>query len=239
VELLDATGIPTGYMILSVIHRLPPPPPPPPDYHATTDDSWVEIGFGEPGLPPIPADFFGPGSDPFDGGVVMAGDPIDPGTLGATSTILQRSDEPVLPEDLPGASGMVEIEIIALSLVSTAPITVTYNGGLDPEFWNVHVGLSAIPPPFVGWLSATKTHQNGGTFDSGLYVQPLFRFTKVGDPGEVRILDTGVEGYEWLELYSSGVPFVHSVFPGLNVFRDPGTKWVSGIDQVDPLDPAS
>ena len=35
--------------------------------------------FGAPGLPALPADFFGPGSDPFEGHVALApGAPLDP-----------------------------------------------------------------------------------------------------------------------------------------------------------------
>ena len=215
--------------------------PPPPDYHGTyydplyPADSWAVFGTTE--LPPIPADYFGPGSDPFEGQVYMKGDPIDPATSEA-STIMQRSADPVLPAEVPPASGTVELEIVELSLVSTDPITVTYMGGQDPEEWDVRVDLSDILAP-MGSLTATKTHNNGGTFDSTLHVQPRFTFTKVGDPGDIRVLDTGFAGIAPIAMNTNDAPFVHSVSPHLAVFYDPAAQWVSGINEITPGDPSS
>ena len=47
----------------------------PEDFFSTS--AGPEVGgsgmqFGTPGLPPLPADFFGPGSDPFDGRIDLA-----------------------------------------------------------------------------------------------------------------------------------------------------------------------
>ncbi|MBI2433232.1 MAG: hypothetical protein HYV26_10205 [Candidatus Hydrogenedentes bacterium] len=79
---------------------------------------------------PIPADFFDPGSQPFDGVIPLQGVPLEttplcPGTgLGDADTIVQRMEA----ADLSGLASFdtVPIEIVALHLVSVAPITVSY-----------------------------------------------------------------------------------------------------------------
>ncbi len=121
-----------------------------PDLHATVSGSepngtFVEFGTGN--LPAIPADFFGPGSDPFTGQIELDGFPFDPLAFGDADTIIQRSYEPVSPSLGEPNAGTVEIEIIELSLISIQPITVTYNGGQDPEEWFVDVRLSDTPSP--------------------------------------------------------------------------------------------
>jgi hypothetical protein len=70
--------------------------------------------------------------------------------------------------------------------VSVDPIVVTYNGGLNPELWDVNVCLSATQT--TGNMIVYKTHDNGGTFDSDLPVVPLFTFTRQSD-SEERALD--------------------------------------------------
>ena len=65
----------------------------------------------------------------------------------------------------------VEVEVVALNLKSTDPIEVTYNGGQDPEYWNVAVDLSVVTPP-PGTITAVKMHCNGGTYTSELHVKP-------------------------------------------------------------------
>lgn len=158
--------------------------------------------FGAPDSTPIPADFFEPGSDPFDGVVCLRGSPLGPtafGDFGFADTLIRRSGDPFdrcdIPPSFPSDPVTVDIEIVALSLVSIEPITVTFNGGQNPELWDVEVSLSPTTTPPPGTLTATKTHCNGGTYvvDS-LSVQPLFTFTKVADPGQVLELDTGLEG---------------------------------------------
>ncbi|MFH0982300.1 MAG: hypothetical protein V2A79_12275 [Planctomycetota bacterium] len=136
---------------------------------------------------PIPSDFFGPGSDPFDGIIVLGG-----GTGGWIDTIMARLSQLCIPEPPPG-TGDVPIELMQLSLVSCAPITVTYFGGGSLEQWDVSVGLSAtVPPP--GTLTATKTSGLGGTFSADFYVQPVYIFTRVLPPNDQRIFDTGAQG---------------------------------------------
>jgi len=126
---------------------------------------------------PIPGGFFGPGSDPFMGRVVLRGEPLrtsPPNALGSTDTIVRRLSHVNVP--IGGSPQPVPIEIVALNLVSCQPITVTYNNGTNPEAWTVNVRLSNQPQQ-VGQMMISASHQDGGTFDSQLFVTPQFIFT--------------------------------------------------------------
>jgi hypothetical protein len=198
--------------------------------------------FDVTGSPPIPADFFGPGSDPFSDPICLRGVPLGPtayGDFGQADTLIQRSADPFdrceFPD--PGVEVTVDVEIVALSLESVAPITVTYNGGQDPEEWNVAVDLSEVhtdadpnDPP-IGTLTARKEHCNGGTYTSVLHVQPRFTFTKVGEPGEVRVLDRGLEEIPPVVLDASAIPqnWVSVPDPALNLVNPICTDFHPGL----------
>jgi len=174
--------------------RAPAEPTAPPyiDGWTTSPGQCHQFGVA-PESPPIPADFFDPGSDPFVGQVCLQGEPLG-GPFQILDTIIERERDPFSRCELPGANEeTVMIEIVELSLRGIDPITVTYDGGGSPEQWDVQVDLSDAPSP-PGTLTATKTHCNGGTYVSTLPVRPRFTFTLVGNPGEVRVLDTGLEG---------------------------------------------
>ncbi len=158
------------------------------------DDGLIPAGIDEWATPcgqsffdfnpdPIPENFFDPGSLPFEGVIELGGD-----GLGA-DTRIERLQDMLLPE--PGNVATVPIQIVELNLQSCSPITVVTNG--NPIEWDVQIDLSTIPPP-ASSLTATKTHCNGGTYSSVLQVQPRFTFTRVDDPLEVRVLDSGQDG---------------------------------------------
>src|SRR2546427_58918 len=86
-------------------------------------------------LTQIPAGFFDPGSDPFPDFIPLQGSPLAAGAT--TDTVIRRLDtaKPHGPDHI----DTIRIEIVSLSLVSSSPITVTYNGGLNPELWDVRV----------------------------------------------------------------------------------------------------
>jgi hypothetical protein len=143
--------------------------------------------FQDFGANPIPAGFFGPGSDPFSGKVVYGGQPIAPlSPLGPTDTIVQRKAAGSLVN--PGDSFVVPIEIVALNLVSVNPITVTYNGGQLPEQWNVGACLSSAAPQQQGSMTVRLgpcAPGEGGTFSSQLPVLPKLTFTRtLPSPGQ-------------------------------------------------------
>ena len=80
------------------------------------------------------------------------------------------------PEPLP-TSATVPVEIVALDLVSCQPIQVGNSGD-----WDVQVSLSNPQPQ--GQMTATKLDPNGGVFSATLLVQPVYTFTRVGNPGD-------------------------------------------------------
>jgi len=141
------------------------------DYWATVD---ARIEFDDSnGVPVIPADFFGPGSDPFDGRIYMKGEPLDPNT-GLADMVIRRSEDASM--DTPPET--IDIEIIALNLVSTEPIRVTYDGGMTESFFDVSMKI-APSRPSNGTMTITGNN-NGGTFTFDVNSSPQFIFTPVG-----------------------------------------------------------
>jgi len=167
------------------------------------DDLWITPPGSVTGYSfqdtPLPADFFGPGSDPFDGRVYLKGVPFDcfdpdgPGPeinycgLLPTDTIVRR-----LTDAGPTFPATVQIEIVELSLRSVQPITVSYFGGASFETWDViaEVHIDAAtgnvdPPQTAGTMTIRHEHADGGTFDSTLPVVANLTFVQVGGPGVV------------------------------------------------------
>ena len=123
---------------------------------------------------PIPAGFFGTGSLAYGGTVTLEGVPLNPG-VSDTDTIIQRH------QTVTGPGGSTPLTMTALSLKSTAPITVSYSNG-STQSWNVTVGLSIFK-------SSTGTMTiNSSSFDSTLKVWPRFTFT---NGSSTKVLDTG------------------------------------------------
>jgi hypothetical protein len=169
-----------------------------------TDSTLTEFDFAPQ---PIPADFFGPGSDPFVGTVNLQGAQVFTSLcpnddLNGVDTIVERLSDAVLPTI--GASDPVAIEIVQLNLRSVDPITVTYNGGQNPELWDLDVELSQNPQP-QGQMVINRTHANGGTFSTNLPVLPRFTFTHAA---QVRILDFGLEAIPPLQFNGGGDPWI-------------------------------
>jgi hypothetical protein len=192
----------------------------------------VPPSFWDFGPTPLPADFFGPGSDPFDGGVpadasVLPSSPFCPGFLGTTDMIIERKDIAVLP-GVP-SSDVIDVEIVELSLVSVNPITVTYNGGLNPELWNVEITLSPSLAS-TGTMTIRQEQPDGGTFDAQIFLQPYFTFTRVSD-STVLTFD-GAGTYEDL-LNAVNIPWVYSD-PSLTC-PSCVTNFIPGHDGVNPI----
>ena len=153
------------------------------------DDAWVSPGgtfadFNAP-CPPIPADFFGPGSPAVSTVIPFAGKPLKtapPGILGATDTIVRRLTDTV--PLLVGGIDTIPIEIVALDLVSTAPITV--GGGFGT--WDVEACLSSVMPQPGGSMTIRLLCDDGGNYDATLDVIPKFIFTET-TTGQVIVMD--------------------------------------------------
>jgi hypothetical protein len=150
----------------------------------TTPPGGAVEEFGGPDIPPIPADFFAPGSDPFVGTVEFQGVPIG-GPAGPADTIVERLQP--APLGGPGTEAMIQIELVELSLVSTEPIVVTQNGGQNPQEWMVEATLGGLPS--VGQMTIRQDSPEGGTYDATINVCGLLRFSLVQNPTIVRFLD--------------------------------------------------
>jgi hypothetical protein len=150
---------------------------------AGRDSSHLDFG-GDP----IPADFFGPGSEPFVGVVRLGGLPLEAqpgGTLQNTDTIVRRlQDTP--PLDL-GQQAQVPIELVALSLTSIEPIAVRYVTG-ECEAWMLTVCESKVASQPGGMKTIRKDCQDGGNWSSDLPVLPRLTFTQLNGPG-LRVID--------------------------------------------------
>jgi hypothetical protein len=135
------------------------------------------------------------------GTVGFVGNPLDPGKLGTTDTIVQRLND----VDLSSGSGMTDIQITALSLKSAAPVNV---GG---SFFDVFVTLD--PNPTGSHDMGTITihgDANGGTWDSTLDVFFDAKLVEVGNPGNTQTL-TGLD----LMLNSTGALWGPTPPPGV------------------------
>jgi len=209
-------------------------------------DAWVSSGgatmchnFGSPETQPIPAGFFGSDSDAFTGNLCLEGVPLGMPQFGDADTLIERSADPFTRCAAPSATPeTVPLEIVALNLVSVSPITVTYNGGQNPQQWDAEVDLAPggpLPGTPASSLTATKTDLLGGTYTSLLYVQPRFTFTRVGsNPTEERVFDTFIENVDAIELaQATAKPWVVEVHPDLGYSGDPCSAFHPGIDSIE------
>ncbi len=198
-----------------------PPPPLPSGYVCGVNDN-----------PPIPADFFGPGSLPFEGVIVLSGQAEDFLDMGNTDTLVEHPPLRFGFGDLP-VCDTVPARLNSLSLRSTNPIVVE---GVE---WHVAAELS-VTPPADGSITACKTHANGGTFDATIYVQPLFVFVNKADldagapptSDNVKVLDTGVEGLPPITFQFFDQPFSICVPSGEGIYVTPCSQgnFVPGVD---------
>ena len=82
----------------------------------------------------------------------------------------------------------------------------------------------------LGTLTATKTHDNGGTFDTTLSVQPKLTFTRLSD-GAVLVLDTGLEERPPLVFTSTNTPWVHELGPDLDILAPDDGFFVPMVEE--------
>lgn len=213
----DGSGPPAGNRIGETEDWVPfgdPPTGPPPctieaglNFYTTPPGGSTFSNFN---VSPLPSGFFGPGSDPFTGIVPLVGSPLatnPPGIISPTNTIVRRTASATL--NGAGASQTIPIEIVALSLVSVNPITVTYNGGQNPELWDVRVGLSSAVPQQAGTMTVQlgQCPPLGGTFSSSLPVQPRFTFSRRFDQ-EIRVVDNGAQGLPPIVYHTEDQPWL-------------------------------
>lgn len=113
---------------------------------------------------PIPAGFFGAGSEEFKGRVTFKGGaPIDPARFGSADTVIERKD----PVQVPGDT---TLDVVGISFVSVSPITIKYANGSSTTC-NVSVGKSAVTPSI-----GTMHFNPEGTFTSSLKIYARYGF---------------------------------------------------------------
>lgn len=103
------------------------------DYWKTVQPTDISFGLDE--IPLLPGALFGPGCDPFVGTVPLCGEPLDPLNWHTTDTVVRRAPINFGPPMSPPVN--VPIELVQMSLVSCAPISVNCPGGVTQ--WNIEV----------------------------------------------------------------------------------------------------
>ena len=201
----------------------------------TAPGGGSNAGFGTPNLPQLPADFFGPGSDPFEGTVTFGRANAD---LPALENVLRIEfpEPPMTPADPPGLNRTIPAELVELNLITAEPIEVFYDGGAYSELWQATMSLSIVPAG-PGQIIAVKDHANGGNFILALTVQPRFAFERVAD-GLTLDYDTGLEGIAPLTIDGTGF-FVHEVDPLLRLRAENDGLFVLGVEELAWGDPSS
>jgi len=121
----------------------------------------------------IPADFFGPGSDPFDGLIEFVGAPLETGgafELGTCDTVVRRPDPVNLPP--PDSALAVPVELVELSLVSPAPIVVTF-ASEPPQEYQVFLQAGPLPDTEAAGQMTVRRGSGWMAFDLELPVLPM------------------------------------------------------------------
>ncbi|MEM7482883.1 MAG: hypothetical protein AAF481_17045 [Acidobacteriota bacterium] len=148
---------------------------------AAGDDGWTTFNDGGTylrfDLNPLPAGFFGAGSNAMASKVTLFGQPIaNSGGLGAGIDTIVRRMAPTGNLSV-GSCASVPIDFQALHLESN-PFTVTYSGG-SSETWKIVAGLSLTSAQPIGSMTICRTCGNGGTFDANLRAYFLLRYVRV------------------------------------------------------------
>ncbi len=210
----------------------------------------TSIEFGVE-FPPIPPDFFGPGSEPFEGRIWLSGNPIPFGP-DSHDTIITRFAP--LELSTPDAIASVPIQLVELRLQSTQPIVVTFDNGNPDALYQVFVEL--IPTPGTSTALAMRSDVLCGEIRYQPQVSLAVFFSPLG-PGAEVLLPIGpipmqsVTACKWgqlpfagvssnptpnlfprapFELSSLGGGFVHVLAPARN--PDCDGNGVSDADQI-------
>jgi hypothetical protein len=137
-------------------------------------DLWSTVeGFAQTSFAgdPIPADFFCPGSKPFNGTIIFKGKPLvaEPASsLGSIDTVVQRLDDASFDDK---GEASTRIRLMALSLVSAKPVE-TSCGAYDAA-----VSLAEEQPTTT--MRIRRTGANGGTYLAPLALNVKIELTPV------------------------------------------------------------
>ena len=211
-------------------------------------DSYTDAFNTDVGGIAIPAGFFGLGSDPWSGRIDLEGKPFtfkpEGPCLEDADTIVRRLEDATFLGCGPGFPVEIDIEIVALNLVASQPITVTFNGGQDSQQWDVRLCVDpTLQTPGTMTLRHDCAPLPGGTFDSVLPVKATVIFThaeqQVTLAPNIEDIFTVLSGF-WV--HQSGISDVTEVGPGAIVNSKCGvftltegtTNFVPGIGAWGP-----
>lgn len=155
----------------------------------------------------LPADLFGAGSDPFVGTVHFRGVPLAGTNTQGADTIVARLEDAILPGCGSVTVPPISIQILALSLVGTDPITVTF-GALGSSTYEVRAGLSSLVAQTPGSMTLTHSCPQGGVFSSSLPVTPRLVFTRLS--GSQGLASLTLDPAPSIEIDASGVRWSHT-----------------------------
>ncbi|MEM7048785.1 MAG: hypothetical protein AAF604_03960 [Acidobacteriota bacterium] len=185
------------------------------------DDGWTTTNDGNTQLRydinPIPAGFFGFGSDAVTNPVSLFGKQIaNSGGLGAsTDTIVRRmaGTGPLTN----GSCADVPIDFKALHLESNT-FTVSYSGGAT-ETWKIVAGLSLSAAQPIGSMTICRTCGTGGTFDADLKALFLLNYIRVSPLPAIQLQqDCGVGDCPEVLFQTKGAAWsLPSAIGGLNI----------------------
>ncbi len=182
------------------------------DFIAGGYDHWTVpcgyLEFGENGdFPPIPADFFGPGSDPFDGIISLVGNNSNGSQFPQFDAMINRLGPVYFSEPYP-STGTIDIQIGQLNLKSEDPILINV-GGVD-SFFDVFMEID-FDSNRGGMCEITKVDIFGGAFLKDFYFWPIITFVEVGNPASVFIYKPNSMGLPPLAYASvDAYPWTHS-----------------------------
>jgi len=156
------------------------------DFISSGIDQWMspgaDITFGPNGdMPPIPADFFGPGSEPFEGQIGFHGRNSGGGQLPLADVLVERSVGGLL--EPPDYFVNIPIQIIELNLKSIEPIQVGVDSFFD-VFFEIEIGGDQFGNDFI-----MREDPFGGTFTTDLMFYPVFTFIEVDNPANVLVFN--------------------------------------------------
>jgi len=151
-------------------------------------DAFVTEPASTEATVPFPADHFGTGSDPFVVTIQFQGEDLKTANWNIipADTLVERQMDANIQC---GESAQIDIELVALDLVSTTPIIVPFDGNTRTELWNVRACVS-LANPSLGTMTINHDCLDGGTFSSQLQVIPRFVFTRISD-GATETWDDG------------------------------------------------
>ncbi len=193
------------------------------------------IGFGTGGLyPALPADFFGPGSDPFEGQINFIGANSNGSVDPNFDLQINRMDDVNFNTSFPDAQE-VGLELVSLGLVSTDPIDLEIYS--TESFFDVFVDLVI---PGSGYQAITKENDYGGTFETEILFYPVFTFIEVDNPSNQVVYNPMDQGEDPV-MFVSTLPYPWTHSPNANTF-DPvagegNLIMMSGTDNVLTLEP--